>query len=157
MSPAFGRGTFSPDTLELLAALERHGVEFLLIGGHAVFFHGYPRLTADVDLAYRCTLDNARRLYEALAEFWGGEVPYVAGPGELAELGIVIQFGRPPNRIDLLSGPPALDFEVAWGRRLATDLGGLVVPVVALADLRAMKRAAGRPKDLDDLANLPTE
>lgn len=155
MSPALGRSTFSPDTLDLLSALQKHRVEVLLIGGHAVFFHGYPRLTADVDLAYRCTPENTRRLYAALAEFWEGEVPYLAAAEDLCEPGIVIQFGRPPNRIDLLSGPPALDFDAAWERRVAMDLGGLEIAVVALTDLRAMKQAAGRPKDLDDLANLP--
>lgn len=146
----------SPDVVEFVEILERHGVRYLLIGGHAVSFHGYPRLTADVDFAYAVDRDNAERLYAALEEFWGRPVPVVAGPDELMEEGMVFQFGRPPNRIDLLSRVSGIAFDAAWARRCRALLpGSNGVWVIGLADLRSAKRAAGRPKDLDDLSNLP--
>lgn len=155
MNTAFDPGVFSEDVRTMIRLFDEFSVDYLLIGGHAVFLHGHPRLTADVDFAYRCTVANAGRLYEALRVFWDGDVPNVRDAGELATRGIVVQFGRPPNRVDLLSAPDGLDFDLAWSRRLEATVGDGRVHVVALADLRAMKAAAGRPKDLDDLANLP--
>lgn len=152
---------FAADILEFMRVLEAHRVRWLLIGGHAVFLHGYPRLTADVDFAYAPDPENARRLYGALLEFWGGSVPAVNSADELAQEGMIFQFGVPPNRIDLLSRVSGISFDAAWARRIEVEvLGGpapLTIPVISLADLRAAKRAAGRPKDLDDLENLPLD
>lgn len=155
MSLELDPGLFSPDVREFFGILRRHGVRYLLIGGHAVFLHGYPRLTADVDLAYACGEENVERLFAALLEFWGGAIPNVQAPAELAVRGVVVQFGRPPNRLDLLSAPDGLDFDAAWERRVTASVGDLLVEAVALVDLRAMKAAAGRAKDLDDLDHLP--
>lgn len=152
-------GQFSPDVLEFLRLLDKHAVRYLLIGGYAVFYHGYPRLTADIDFAYDPAPDNAARLYAALAEFWGGSVPAVGGAAELTEVGMVFQFGRAPNRIDLLSRVSGIDFGDAWSRRVSAQIEGdgadIPLAVISLADLRSAKAAAGRPKDLDDLENLP--
>ena len=149
----------SPDVVELIATFERFGVKYLLIGGHAVFFHGYPRLTADVDFAYDPSPGNVERLYAALREFWGGGVPAIESAAELGEVGMVFQFGRPPNRVDLLSATAGLSFDEAYSRRVVARVreGTVEIPVsvISLADLRATKAAAGRNKDLDDLMNLP--
>lgn len=156
---ALAGAALSADVRELLRLLAKHRVEYLLLGGHAVFFHGYPRLTQDADVYFRSTDDNATRLFAALTEFWDGTIPGIAEAGELADPSLVVQFGRPPNRIDLLTAPDGLEFGEAWARRVATVLpdpgGDIPVLVIGLADLRVNKAAAGRPKDLDDLANLP--
>jgi hypothetical protein len=94
---------FSPDVQELVGTLAKHGVRFLLVGGEAVIYHGYPRLTGDVDFWYEQTPDNMSRLFAALSEFWDGAVPRVAAVSELLQPEVVVQFGRPPHRIDLLS------------------------------------------------------
>lgn len=103
-------------------------------------FYGHVRLTADIDFAYKVDPENARRLYAALREFWGGQVPLVEREEDL-----------------LLSHVDGLDFDEAWSRRVIEPIDGLELPVaiVSLEDLRRAKAAAGRPKDLDDLANLP--
>lgn len=92
-------------------------------------------------------------------EFWGGNVPSVAGPDELEDPSIVVQFGRPPNRIDLIAGLGTVPFAAAWQARVreAISVNGALVPVwvLGLSDLRRSKREAGRPKDLDDLDHLP--
>ena len=86
--------------------------------------------------------------------FWDGDVPGVRSASELAEPGLVLQFGRPPNRVDLLSRVSGVDFDTAWERRILTSMGGAELPYLSLEDLVNAKKAAGRPKDLQDLVYL---
>jgi hypothetical protein len=148
----------APDVRTLIRLLHAHRVRFLLVGGEAVIHHGYPRLTGDVDLFFEATPANARRLFAALEEFWAGPVPAVGSADELLEPGIVVQFGRPPNRVDLLSALGTVSFAGAWSRRvketLRTREGNVPLPVIGLADLLRSKRDAGRHKDLDDVEHL---
>lgn len=148
---------FTPDMIDLLRLFERHRVRYLLIGGYAVHFHGHVRFTADIDFAYDPEPANSARLFDALREFWGGDIPHVADPSELSQPGMVFQFGVKPNRVDLLSQVAGVDFPEAWARRLEEQIEGLdvAVSIISLRDLRASKAAAGRFKDLDDLLNLP--
>jgi hypothetical protein len=156
---------FSTDTIEFLRLLQKHGVRYLVIGGAAVIYHGYARLTGDIDFLYDCAPDNSVRLWHALVEFWGGSVPAVADAKELADPDLVVQFGLPPNRIDLIASLPAVPFAAAWQHRVGVDLrpgrgsrheqAPVQVWFIGLAELRAAKRDAGRPKDLDDLQHLP--
>lgn len=80
---------FSKDAQEFLRLLAKYEVRYLLIGGIAVIYHGYLRLTGDVDVLYDCSGDNAKKLWGALVEFWGGSVPAVAQPAELEDPNIV--------------------------------------------------------------------
>jgi predicted nucleotidyltransferase len=150
---------FSADVQELLRLLQRHRVRYLIVGGEAVILHGYPRLTGDIDIFYDCTPANAARLYRALEEFWGGAVPAVDDAGDLLEPGIIVQFGRPPNRIDLLGRLGSVSFERAWRRRVAETLRTTSgrrcrVFFIGIQDLIQSKRDAGRHKDLDDVEHL---
>ncbi len=148
----------SPDIRELLRLLAVHGVRYLIVGGEAVIHHGYPRLTGAVDLFYDAAADNTVRLFAALEEFWGGDVPAVASAAELAVPDLVVQYGVPPNRIDLLSSITAVAFGEAWPNRVETTLstGGteIAVPFIGLDELVRNKRASGRHKDLDDVEHL---
>ena len=150
--------SFSPDTLELLRQFEQHGVRYLVVGGQAVIYYGYPRLTGDIDLFFDGEAKNAAKLYEALVTFWAGEVPGVAGPDELAQDGVIVQFGRPPNRIDLMNRVDGLTFEEAWDTRLELQVSGkgstVHVHYVSLEKLIQNKQASGRPRDLEDLEYL---
>ena len=152
---------FSPDTQEFLHLLARHSVRYLIIGGTAVIYHGYARLTGDVDFFYDRAPENVERLWKALLEFWDGSVPGVESKAELAEPDLVLQFGRPPNRIDLMSSIGAPTFADAWEHRvhesITTPSRTIPVWILSLADLRTAKKQAGRPKDMDDLENLPDE
>lgn len=152
------KGVFTRDILDFMRALEHHRVRYLLIGGYAVTFHGHSRYTADIDFAYAVDPANAARLFLALQEFWGGDVPNVASVADLLDRGMIFQFGVKPNRIDLLSEVAGIDFDTAWDRRVIAriDEHDLTVSIIGLHDLRLSKAAAGRLKDLDDLANLPT-
>lgn len=146
---------FSPDTREFIQLLHRHGVRYLIVGGEAVIYHGHVRLTGDVDFFYATDPANATALYEALLDFWDGDVPGIEHAGELEDPDLVLQFGRPPNRIDLLSRISGVAFEEAWVSRLSLALDeGTPIHYISLDHLIANKRASGRPKDLDDLAYL---
>jgi hypothetical protein len=94
-------------------------------------------------------------LFAALVEFWGGEVPGVSGARELLEPGMILQFGVPPNRIDLLNRIDGVSFEECWGgrRQLELPLCGrrFYVNYIGLQQLIKNKEAPGRDKDLDDL------
>ncbi len=148
----------SPDLLHFLRCFDDHGVRYLIVGGEAVIHHGYPRVTGDLDLYWQRTEDNARRVFAALRQFWDGPVPAIADHEELLQPGYFVQFGRPPNRVDLLNQMGTVDFDGAWSRRVRstvqTDGDELPFPILGLDDLLQAKRDAGRLKDLADIEYL---
>lgn len=146
--------SFSRDTIEFLRLLARYRVRYVIVGGEAVIFHGYPRVTGDVDFFYENTPANVERLFGALSEFWSGRIPAVSSPRELRRRGLILQFGRPPNRIDLLNEIDGVRFAEAWRSRvlvrLDTPAGTVIARYIHRRPLLTNKRASGRPKDLDD-------
>ncbi len=151
-------GYLSADTQDLLVLLAKHEVRYLVVGGQAVIHHGYARLTGDTDLFYEQTEDNALRLFTALSEFWDDDIPSLHAVEELLEDDIVVQFGLPPNRVDLLSRLVGVPFATAWQRRVTESLRvegqTVAVPIIGLPDLITNKRSVGRHKDLDDVEHL---
>jgi len=145
---------FSPDIRDFIRCLHRHDVCHLIVGGNAVIFHGFIRYTGDIDFFYEDTESNREALWQALKEFWGGAVTEASTPDDLASPGAVIQFGRPPNRIDLLNRIEGVAFEDAWPRRveafLCDEEGNLTLNYLGKEDLLANKQAVGRRRDLDD-------
>src|SRR5882757_7698691 len=109
---------FSPDIREFIRLLGTHRVRYVIVGGEAVIFHGHVRFTGDVDFFYADDAANATALFDALKGFWAGSIPGIKTPGELSEAGVIIQFGRPPNRIDLMNHIDGVDFSEAWETRL---------------------------------------
>ena len=140
------------DLLELLELFRSNGVEFLVVGGHAVAFHGYPRLTEDLDLFVRPDLANGHRIVAALQEFGFGALDIT--PADFQADDRVIQLGRAPNRVDLLTRLYGVDFAAAWERRIAADLDGVPVWIISRADLIRNKRATGRTQDMADAERL---
>jgi len=158
--PKIKESAFSADVVEFIRLLQRFRVRCLVVGGEAVIFHGYPRLTGAIDLFYERTPTNARCLFHALEVFWDNDIPGVNASGELLEPGVIIQFGRPPNRIDLHNQISGVSFARAWDSRvtlrLPTTSGLLKLHYIGIGLLRRNKRATARPKDLDDLEHLPS-
>jgi len=149
---------FSRDKREFIALLHKHRVTYLVVGGEAVIYYGYAQLTGDLDFYYSADEENARRLFAALKEFWAGDVPGLSQHTELMEPGLIIQFGRPPNRIDLINQIDGVRFEDAWPARrevqLVSDSGNTPLFYIGLDQLIRNKQAANRPKDADDLTYL---
>jgi hypothetical protein len=149
-----GPGTTSPmlrDWIELCASLIGQKAEFLLVGGQAVIAHGYPRLTKDLDLWVRPTVDNGRRVLDALLEFGA---PVDLAPEEFENPRTMLVLGRDPFRVDMLTAIPGLEFEACWSRRESVVLEGTSIPLLAKSDLLANKRTAGRIQDLADVEAL---
>ena len=146
---------FSPDTRDLIALLHKHHVRYLLVGGEAVIYYGHIRTTGDVDFFYDSTAANAQQLFAALVEFWAGSIPSLDRWQELTEPGMIVQFGVPPNRIDLVNDIDGVKFANAWTNRLTLTMpaGNSTVEVflIGLEDLIKNKKASGRPQDLKDL------
>jgi Nucleotidyl transferase AbiEii toxin, Type IV TA system len=140
------------DFVEMLSELSAAGAEFLVVGAHALAAHGVPRATGDIDIWVRGSPENADRVLSALTRF--GAPLFDLRREDLTRPGTVFQIGQPPSRIDILSSISGVAFEAAWPRRLLVEIEGVAVPVLAREDFIANKRAAGRAKDLSDLALL---
>lgn len=141
-----------PDFRDLLAEFARFGVEYALIGGYAVGYHGKPRATKDLDLLVSGLEDNLTRVASALTAF-GAPANVIQNARTLAENEIV-HFGVPPVRVDILRSAEGIDAEAVIRRAERVDLDGLEIRLIAITDLIANKRAAARPQDLADAAVL---
>ena len=141
------------DFRDFLSLLNAHGVEYLLIGGYAVGYHGYPRATVDLDVWIARTPDNAQRTVAALHEF--GFTDPVLTPGLFLEQDRIVRMGVPPFRIEIATTISGVEFDDCYRSRIDAVIDGVAVPVIDLASLRRNKQAAGRNKDLDDLEHLP--
>lgn len=142
-----------PHSKEFLRLLTSYKVEYLLVGGYAVGYHGFPRATIDIDIWIERSEANAQRLLAMLTEFGFGD----AGMEEqwFLEDGKVIRMGMPPNRIEILTGISGVEFSDCKKRGISTMIDGIPVDVISLEDLKVNKKASGRHKDLSDLQQLP--
>lgn len=142
-----------PDFREFLRLLNDHHVEYLLIGGYAVAYHGYPRATGDLDIWIARHPQNAEKVVAALTAF-GFAVPELS-VGLFLQDAQIVRMGVPPVRIEIATGISGVHFDECYATRVAEELDGVPVNLIDLAHLKMNKRAAGRHKDLNDLENLP--
>ncbi len=141
-----------PDFQEFLKLLSAHKVEYLLIGGYAVGYHGYPRATQDLDVWILRDLKNAKRLVTVLREF-GFEMPELSSDLFLQDQR-VIRMGVPHLRIEIATAISGVQFKQCYRRRITDVINGIQVNLISLRDLKVNKKASGRHKDLDDLEHL---
>lgn len=127
-------------------------VEYLLVGGYALAFHGAPRFTEDIDLMVLVSPGNADKLYAALIDFGFGEAGITRE--DFLQSDQVIQLGRAPHRIDILTGISGITWQEAWASRIQVNLDGLEIQVIGKTELIRNKQATGRPQDLADVARL---
>ncbi len=142
-----------PDFKEFLQLLNVHNVHYLLIGGYAVGYHGYPRATVGMDVWIAIHPDNARRIVNALKEF-GFDLPELEETIFLQE-GKVIRMGVPPMRLEILTSISGVAFDECFDERIVDLLDGIPVNLISLERLKQNKKASGRYKDLNDLEHLP--
>lgn len=144
----------NPDFKELLLAFNAHGVEYLVVGAHALAVHGHVRATKDLDVWVRPDSKNAGKVLAALLEF-GAPLDDLT-TDDLSKAGTVFQIGVPPLRIDLITAIDGVDFTEAWPDRFSTNFGGIPVFVISRHHLITNKKAAGRLQDLADAERLET-
>ena len=141
-----------PDFKEFLKLLNSHRVEYLLVGGYAVGYHGYPRATGDMDLWVAVRQNNAEKLVVALREF-GLNAPQLSADIFLQE-NQIIRMGVPPMRIELLTTISGVSFDRCYSGRIVDVIDDVEVHIINLEHLKQNKQASGRYKDLDDLQHL---
>jgi hypothetical protein len=142
----------SNDFEELFACFNAKRVRAVVVGGHALAFHGHPRFTKDLDVFVDPSPENARLILEALHDFGFGSVGLTAE--DFSSPGRIVQLGIAPNRIDLMTAIDGVSFEEAWAGRAAGRFGGQQVSYLGRTDFLRNKRAAGRPQDIADIAAL---
>ncbi len=141
------------DFKEFLKLLNEHGVEYLLIGGYAVGYYGYPRATNDLDIWIAVHPQNAERLITVLQAF-GFRTSDLFTNIFLNEEDI-IRMGVPPMRIEIIPSISGVDFDTCYAERIVDIIDEIQVNLISLEHLKANKKASGRFKDLDDLEHLP--
>ena len=141
------------DFKEFLKLLNEKGVKYLLIGGYAVGYHGYPRATGDMDVWIAIHPENAQKMVAVLKDF-GFDNPELT-PELFLQKNKIIRMGHPPMRLEISTGISGVEFEECYNSRVVDMLDGVEVNIIDLPHLKANKKAAGRLKDLADLENLP--
>ena len=144
----------SKDFKEFIQLLNNNKVEFIVVGGYAVGFHGYVRFTGDIDVWVNSTTENAQKLLKALNEFGFGSLTDIS-LDDFNKPNSVVQLGYPPFRIDLVTSVSGLTFETCFIKKNNAFIDGIEIPFLDLESLKINKKSTDRKKDLGDLENLP--
>jgi hypothetical protein len=142
------------DFRDLLVELHDAGAAFVVVGGHAVAFHGHPRATKDLDVLVRSDASNAARVYRALAAFGAPLDAIEVAESDFATYDGVLQIGLPPRRIDILNRATGITFDEAVAAHDSFQLDGRSIPIIGLEALLKNKIAAGRDQDRADVKAL---
>ncbi len=142
----------SPDFADFIECLDRHHVDYVLVGGYALAVHGVVRATVDIDFFYRKTAANVESLCMALDDF--GAPTNIIDSKALLSPDTVTQFGQPPHRIDLLNTIDGVTFDKAWSGAIEASISGRIVRVIGKRDLIRNKHATGRVRDEEDVRQL---
>jgi len=142
-----------PDFKEFLNLLKSNNIRYLLIGGYAVGYHGYPRSTNDMDIWIAIDPKTAEQMVIALKEF-GFDTPQLSEKLFLKKKNIV-RMGIAPMRVEILTTISGVNFEECFQQRIVDEIDGIEVNIINLTHLKINKKASGRHKDLDDFENLP--
>lgn len=143
----------SPDFKEILSTFNRHEVRYMIVGAFAVMKYSEPRYTMDLDIWVEATVENAERVFAALAEF--GAPLSDLGVDDFASDGF-FQMGQPPVRIDIMMSVDGVTFSEAWPNRQNGDFDGIPSIFIGRDDLIVCKAAAGRPQDIVDINSIRT-
>lgn len=139
----------APDFDEFCALLTARAVEFVIVGAHALAFHGAPRFTGDLDILVRPTADNGARLLAAIADF--GFPTAALNPADIVEGSKVIEMGVAPVQIHVMSAIDGVSWDEVWATREVGPFGSGSVAFIGRDTFLRNKRAAARPKDLADI------
>ena len=144
--------TIHPDFRQLFQLLENHHVDYMVIGGYAVAFHGYPRFTQGIDLFFEASPANVTRLRQALVDFGFAEqdLPEEA----FTSKGNVLTFGVAPTRVDLLNEIDGVTFEEAKADTVRGAYGDVRINFIGREDLVKNKIATRRDQDKVDARHL---
>jgi Nucleotidyl transferase of unknown function (DUF2204) len=140
------------DFEEFLKLLHKRNVEYVVVGGYAVAFHGYVRATKDIDILFNNSKVNIRRLKGVLNEF--GFPADSLSDVAFSEQGKIIRMGVAPVMIELINAISGVSFKTAWKNRIAGRYGKTDIYYLSKSDLLKNKKASGRPRDILDIDEL---
>ena len=140
------------DFKELLELFNAHNVEYMIVGGYALAFHGAPRYTGDIDVYVRPDKENAQRIMTALDEFGFGSVGLENA--DFAYEDKVVQLGVPPVRIDIITSLSGVSWEEAFSSQVKGKYGDVPVYYIGIDQFIKNKRSTGRIKDMADVEAL---
>ncbi len=132
-----------------MALLNRKRVKYLVIGGYAVGFHGYPRYTGDIDIFIAVSAANGRALASVFRDF--GFSDERLNPSFFMDRGQVIRLGREPMKIEIVNEIDGVTFEECYKNRVRARVDGLRIDFISFDKLMKNKRSSGRNKDLADV------
>ncbi|MEO0234709.1 MAG: nucleotidyltransferase [candidate division WOR-3 bacterium] len=141
------------DLKEFLKSFNEKKVDYMIVGGFAVAYYGYPRYTGDIDVWIKKTKENAQKIVEIVKSFGFSDIDL--SDHDFLEDNMVFQFGVEPNRIDIITDLDGLRFDEAEKNKQKVSIDDVSVYIISLADLKKNKKLSGRYKDLDDIENLP--
>lgn len=144
--------TLHKDFADFLRLLNEHRVRYLVVGGYAVAYHGYPRYTRGLDIFVEASADNGMRLARVYEKF--GFDPAELQPEIFTVPDNVIRIGHEPVRLEVLTGISGVAFAGAHERRVEVLVNDLTAPFISFADLIKNKESTGRDKDRVDAAAL---
>ncbi len=140
------------DFKEFIELLNKNNVKYLVVGGYALAFHGYPRYTKDIDFWVWINKNNAKNILITLRDFGFSSLDLTED--DFLNPGYVIQLGQPPGCIDLLTSVTGLDFEECYKSKVHVEIQGSKIDFIDLINFKKNKIAVGRHQDLADLENL---
>ncbi|MFD2784846.1 hypothetical protein [Hymenobacter rubripertinctus] len=145
---------FNVDFQDFLRALWATEVRYVLVGGYSVILHGYSRTTGDLDIWVERSADNYGRLVRAFQQF-GMPTFDMTSHNFLDNPAMdVFTFGRPPVAIDIITELKGVAFEEAYAVASIREVENVTVRLIQYQQLLEAKRAAGRPRDYNDIENL---
>jgi len=140
------------DFKEFIQSLNDNNVRYLVIGGYAVAFHGHPRYTKDIDIWIAMDAENAANIVKALDQFGFASLGLQASDFTAPDQ--IVQLGYPPNRVDMITTTPGVDFDTCYAARAQAEIDGIQVNFIDIENLKRNKAAVGRHQDLADIESL---
>jgi predicted nucleotidyltransferase len=144
--------TLEPDFEDFITLLNKHEVEYLIVGGYAMAFHGRPRYTGDLDIWINISESNAEKMLAVLAEF--GFSSLMFGREDFLKENVINQIGYPPLRIDILTSIDGVTFSEAFLQKRIIEIDKLEVAFIGLSQLIENKKASNRAQDIADIEAL---
>jgi hypothetical protein len=146
---------FEKDFIDFIELLNLYNVDYMVVGAHALSFHGRPRHTGDLDIWIKPSHENAGKMVKVLVDFGFGSLGLTES--DFLRQNYVTQLGYPPLRIDILNSISGVDFDEANANKIVGDVDGLVVNFINIPEFIKNKQASGRKKDLGDIESLERE
>jgi hypothetical protein len=142
----------NPDFLDFITLLDQRSVEYLIVGGYAVGFHGFPRYTGDIDFFVSINEENAEKLVRVLDDFGFGGIGIERE--DFLKPFFVVEIGREPRKIQILTGIDGVSFQECLQSAVECEYLERKPRFIGLDALVRNKKASGRPKDLIDVQAL---